>query len=204
MTLWAIVPVKPLRRGKSRLAPVLSEDDRAELNKRLLKNTIETLKKMDEIADVLVVSRDAEALALARDHKARTLLEDGAPHLNVALERATQVAKSYKSQAVLVLPADLPQISEEDVREMIRAGSQPPSVVIAPDYRNEGTTALYMNPAGVIEYDFGEGSFERHQKRALEAGVNLIICELPSLAHDVDLPEDLDFLALSLEKLSND
>ncbi len=204
MTLWAIVPVKPLRRGKSRLAPVLSEDDRAELNKRLLKHTIETLKNMNEIADVLVVSRDAEALALARDHHARTLLEDGAPQLNIALERATQVAKSYKSQAVLVIPADLPDISEEDVRVMINSGGQPPTVVIAPDHRNEGTNALYMNPAGVIDYDFGVGSFERHRKRALEAGVNLEICELPSLAHDVDLPEDLEYLSVSLEKLNSD
>ena len=203
MTLWAIVPVKPLRRGKSRLSSVLSEDARADLNRRLLIHTIETLKKMGEIVDVLVVSRDAHALSIARDHRARTLLEDGAPHLNIALERATQVAISYKSNSVLVLPADLPQIDEEDIRAMLEAGSKPPVVVLAPDYRNEGTNALLMNPAGIIEYDFGEGSFDRHRQRALEAGVDLKICELPSLAHDVDLPEDLDFLSVSLEKLGN-
>jgi 2-phospho-L-lactate guanylyltransferase len=201
MTLWAIVPVKPLRRGKSRLAGVLSDDDRAELNRRLLANTIDTLKNIPEVVDVLVVSRDTEALALAREHKARTLQEDGAPHLNVALERATQVAKSYKSQSVLVIPADLPQLQIEDVRAMLEAGSQPPVVVIAPDYRKEGTNALYINPAGIIDYDFGEGSFLRHRQRALEAGVDLKIVDLPSLAHDVDLPEDLDFLSTPLEKL---
>jgi 2-phospho-L-lactate guanylyltransferase len=201
MTLWAIVPVKPLRRGKSRLAGVLSEDDRADLNRRLLVHTIDTLKSMPEVVDVLVVSRDMEALALARDHAARTLQEDGAPHLNVALERATQVAKSYKSQSVLVIPADLPQIQIEDVRVMLEEGSQPPVVVIAPDHRKEGTNALYINPAGIIDYDFGEGSFLRHRQRALEAGVDLRIVELPSLAHDVDLPEDLDFLSAPLEEL---
>jgi len=36
MTLWAIVPVKPLRRGKSRLSGMLSEDERAHLNEVLL------------------------------------------------------------------------------------------------------------------------------------------------------------------------
>ncbi|MDA1330166.1 MAG: 2-phospho-L-lactate guanylyltransferase [Chloroflexi bacterium] len=203
MTLWAIVPVKPLRRGKSRLAGVLSEDDRAALNRRLLSHTIDTLKSMSEVVNVLVVSRDPEALALARDHKARTLLEDGAPHLNVALQRATQVAKSYKSQSVLVIPADLPQIQIEDIRAMLEAGSQPPVVVIAPDHRKEGTNALYLNPAGIIDYDFGEGSFLRHRQRALAAGAGLKICELPSLAHDVDLPEDLDFLSAPLEELGN-
>lgn len=196
MTLWAIIPVKPLRRGKSRLSQVLSEEDRTDLNRRLLIHTIAVLKNMPEIAEVLVVSRDTEALSLARQQKARTLREDGAPHLNVALERATQVAKSYRSQSVLVLPADLPQLGEEDVRAMLKAASHPPVVVIAPDHRQEGTNALLINPAGAIDYDFGEGSFKRHRQRALKAGVDLKICELPSLAHDVDNPEDLEFLSL--------
>ncbi len=30
MALWAIVPVKPLRRGKSRLAKVLTQDERTD------------------------------------------------------------------------------------------------------------------------------------------------------------------------------
>lgn len=196
MALWAIVPVKPLRRGKSRLAPVLSEDDRAELNQRLLLRTVDLLKELPEIVDVLVVSRDSAALALARDHGARTLQEDGKPHLNEALKRATIVARSYKADSVLVLPADLPQLSVEDVEAMLEAGREPPVVVIAPDHRHEGTNALFMNPAGIIDYDFGPGSFQRHCDRAHKAGVVLKILELHSLARDVDVPEDLGFLTL--------
>lgn len=196
MALWAIVPVKPLRRGKSRLASVLSDDDRAELNQRLLLRTVDLLKQVPEIVDVLVVSRDSEALALARDHGARTLQEDGAPHLNLALERATVVARSYNADSVLVLPADLPQLSAEDVSAMLDAGRLPPVVVIAPDHHHEGTNALFMNPAGIIEYDFGPGSFQRHCDRAHKAGAVLKILELHSLARDVDVPEDLGFLTL--------
>ena len=67
MTLWAIVPVKPLRRGKSRLAGTLSEDERAELNRILLEHTIQTLTNLKEIEQVLVVSRDfSGACARAR------------------------------------------------------------------------------------------------------------------------------------------
>ncbi len=194
MALWAIVPVKPLRRGKSRLSPVLSEDDRAVLNQRLLLQTIDVLKQVPDFDNVLVVSRDPEALALAREHGARTLQEDGAPHLNVALQRATVVAQSYMAESVFILPADLPQISTEDIAAMIAAGSQPPVVVIAPDYHHEGTNALFVNPAGKIDYDFGPGSFERHCERARQAGMDLKVLELPSLAHDVDVPEDLSFL----------
>ncbi|MEX1247599.1 MAG: 2-phospho-L-lactate guanylyltransferase [Anaerolineales bacterium] len=195
MALWAIVPVKPLRRGKSRLSPVMSEDDRAELNQRLLLRTVDILKQIPELGDVLVVSRDPEALALARDHGARTLQEDGAPHLNVALQRATVVAKSYMAESVLILPADLPQISKEDIVAMLEAGREAaPVVVIAPDHRREGTNALFIAPAGLIEYDFGAGSFQRHCDRARQAGAQLKILDLLSLARDVDVPEDLGFL----------
>jgi 2-phospho-L-lactate guanylyltransferase len=202
MTLWAIVPVKPLRRGKSRLSGVLTEEARADLNRRLLTHTVNVLKAMDEIVDVLVVSRDTEALSVARERGARTLRENGAPQLNLALERATVVAKSYKASSVLVLPADLPQINAEDIRAILEAGREPPVVVVAPDHKREGTNALYVNPAGLIDYDFGSGSFTRHCDRAMQAGVELKVIELPSLSHDVDIPEDLEFLALPLDELT--
>ena len=73
MALWAIVPVKPLRYGKSRLAGVLTQDERAALNTRLLSHTVDTLRSIPEIDQVLVISRDPAALALARDHGARLL-----------------------------------------------------------------------------------------------------------------------------------
>ena len=71
MTLWAIVPVKPLRHGKSRLAGVLTPDERTDLNRRLLDHTLATLSAIPEIEHVLVVSRDQSALALARSHGVR-------------------------------------------------------------------------------------------------------------------------------------
>ncbi len=199
MTLWAIVPVKPLRRGKSRLSGVLSQDERTDLNRRLLAHTIDTLTAIPEIEHVLVISRDPAALALARDHGARTVQENGAPHLNVALARATIVAKTYTTRGVLIVPADLPLLSPEDVRVMLDRARKPPVVVVAPDRHRQGTNALLVCPVGLIEYDFGPGSFERHCQRALAAGAGLEICELPSLALDVDLPEDLDMVEMELE-----
>jgi 2-phospho-L-lactate guanylyltransferase len=198
MTLWAIVPVKPLRRGKSRLANVLSEEERADLNRKLLVHTIDTLIEIPEIEQVLVVSRDQGALALAREHGARTVQENGAPQLNIALARATVVAMNYVTRGVLIVPADLPLISAEDVRAMLEKVQNPPVVVVAPDRHHQGTNALLVCPVGLIDYDFGPDSFQRHCDRAQEAGARLEICELPSLALDVDLPEDLDLVESEL------
>jgi 2-phospho-L-lactate/phosphoenolpyruvate guanylyltransferase len=201
MSFWAIVPVKPLRRGKSRLAEVLSEDERAALNHCLLAHTLETLKGTPEVEHVLVVSRDPAALTLAREFGAQTVLEHGAPKLNLALARATFVVKKYAKQGVLIIPSDLPLITPQDIRLMLEFAQEPPVVVVAPDRRREGTNALVVCPLGLIAYDFGPGSFQRHCERARQAGARLEICEIPSLALDVDLPEDLALVSEELESL---
>jgi 2-phospho-L-lactate/phosphoenolpyruvate guanylyltransferase len=194
MTLWAIVPVKPLRRGKSRLAGALTETERAELNEELLVRTLKTLANLKELDQVLVVSRDPQALTIARNHGAKTILEDGQPQLNTALTRATVLAKVQAIQGVLILPADLPLLTKEDVLTLIDSAAKPPVVVIAPDRHKKGTNALLMIPPGLIDYEFGEDSFQKHSERAKKANAHLEIVELPSLALDVDVPEDLEIV----------
>ena len=194
MTLWAIVPVKPLRRGKSRLAGTLSEDERTELNRSLLQHTLKTLTELRELEEVLVISRDPQALTIARNYGARTVREDGQPELNTALKRATVIAQVYATRGVLVLPADLPLISRQDVLTLIERAADPPVVVIAPDRHETGTNALLISPSGLIEYDFGDNSFQRHCARVQAAGARLEVVNLPSLGLDLDLPEDLELI----------
>ena len=201
MTFWAIVPVKPLRSGKTRLAKVLTQEQRTDLNRRLLAHTVDTLKAIPEIEHVLVVSRDPAALSLAREHGARTVKESGAPKLNVALTRATAIAKSYATHGILIVPADLPLIRPDDVRAMLKLADLPPVVVVAPDHHRNGTNALLVCPVGLIEYEYGPGSFQRHCDRAVHAGARLEVCELPSLALDMDLPEDLEQVRQALANL---
>jgi 2-phospho-L-lactate guanylyltransferase len=202
MTIWAIVPVKPLRRGKSRLAGVLTEDERMVLNQYLLANTLDVLRPIRRIEHILVISRDPQALALAREHGARTVLEHGTPQLNLALTRATLVARHHMARGVLVLPADLPLLTKEDVNMMIDRAKFPPVVVIAPDRHYSGTNGLLIHPAGMIPYEFGPNSFERHCESARLTGARLEVCELPSLALDMDLPEDLTLVGDELEALN--
>jgi 2-phospho-L-lactate guanylyltransferase len=194
MTLWAIVPVKPLRRGKSRLAGTLTEEERAVLNQELLERTLKTLSGLKELDKVLVVSRDQHALTIARNHGAKTVQEDGQPHLNTALTRASVVAQVHATHGILVLPVDLPLLTADDVLALIDRASKPPVVVIAPDRHHKGTNALLMVPAGQIEFEFGEGSFQRHCERALESGARLEVVDLPSLGLDLDDPEDLELI----------
>lgn len=202
MTFWAIVPVKPLRRGKSRLSEVLNEDERTALNHCLLVNTLDVLAAVAEIEHTLVVSRDPQALALARSHGARTVQEKGLPQLNLALTRATVVAVNHAVQGVLVLPADLPLLTIEDVQALMERAIYPQVVVISPDRHGHGTNALLVSPAGRINYSFGAGSFDRHCSLARKVGMRLEVCDRPNLALDVDHPEDLELVKEQLESLN--
>lgn len=194
MSLWAIVPVKPLRRGKSRLAGVLSEEERTFLNYTMLANTLKALSGAEEVDQVLVISRDSGALAMARDFKAKTVQEDGSSNLNTALSRATVVAQMYGAQSVLVLPDDLPLIDASAVKTLIHMANKPPVMVIAPDRRRDGTNGLLVSPSNWFKFQFGPGSFYRHVEQAQQHRVRVEVCDLPAMALDLDLPEDLELL----------
>jgi 2-phospho-L-lactate guanylyltransferase len=195
MTIWAIVPVKPLLIGKSRLASVLEGEERAKLNRMLLERTLGVLKDTPKVDGTLVVSRDPEVLAIAREFGARTVLEHGQTKsdLNLALARATAVAKAFEIHGILILPADLPLVSPDDLQVIVEEIKKPPVVVIAPDRHNDGTNAMLMCPTGLIKFDYGPNSFNRHCLLAMQAGARLEIIRRVNLGLDLDFPEDLDY-----------
>jgi 2-phospho-L-lactate guanylyltransferase len=194
MTNWAIIPVKPLARAKSRLSTLLSPEERQVLAERLMRHVLTTVSAARGIHGVLVISRDPHALALARDLGANTVQESGTAELNSALTRATQVITAWRGKAVLVLPADLPIVSADDVSAMLDMGRDEGCMVIAPDRNHDGTNALYMRPPGLVSYSYGPGSFQRHIALGREIGVTASVFESPRLALDIDFPADLALL----------
>lgn len=193
MSIWAIIPVKPLSRAKSRLDPVLSPREREALAERMLVHVIRTVKAAPEINGVLVVSRDTRALALARDLGAQTIMESGSPELNNALMRATQVVTAWNGSAVLILPADLPLIQPQDVSAICALGDDFNTVVIATDQYQDGTNALLVSPPGLIPYSYGIGSYNRHIEAAKAAGAVVKKYDSERLMLDIDLPADLNY-----------
>lgn len=190
MSLWAIIPVKPLKNAKSRLTPVLSSDQRFELARAMFRHVLSVTTTIQPVTGVLVISRDTKALAIAREMGAKTLQEGALSNLNPALLRATMVVKSWRADSVLVLPADLPFINAEDLRDMIQLATDR-SVVIATDRERDGTNALLIRPPGAIEYDYGSGSYERHLRMAQAAGLQVREFQSDRLSLDIDVPEDL-------------
>ena len=64
-------------------------------------------------------------------------------------------------------------------------------VAVIPDRHGTGTNGLLMAPPDAIGPAFGPDSCERHLDRAGRAGWTAVREELPSLALDLDTPDDL-------------
>jgi 2-phospho-L-lactate guanylyltransferase len=193
MTTWAVIPVKPLNVGKSRLGGILSDIERVQLNEFMLHNTIYVLKKVKAIENVLIVSRDKQVLEIARQAGAIALLENENSSLNKALYQATNTLNKYIDR-IIVIPTDLPLITAEDVDKLLEQGCKPPVVVVVPDRNNNGTNALLVYPAGSIRYRFGQHSSAKHVEEAHKRGIRVILSNILAMGLDLDVPEDLELI----------
>jgi 2-phospho-L-lactate/phosphoenolpyruvate guanylyltransferase len=192
MNIWAIVPVKPFNRAKSRLAQILAPEQREALAEKMFRHSLEVLTSVRQVAGVLVISRDSKVLSIAREYHVHTVQESGAPELNSALLRASQVVRTQGANGVLVLPADVPMVAKEDIEQILHMGRYNTTVVLAPDHNEEGTNALLVNPPGLIPFAYGLGSFKRHMMFAEEAGATVRIYRSERMSLDIDVPADLD------------
>jgi 2-phospho-L-lactate guanylyltransferase len=184
----ALVPVRSLEGGKSRLAERLDAEERAELVGRLLRTTIEALTP--HVDRVVVVSPDRDVLDLAAAAGAEPLLQR-AGGLNTALRLARRHALDLGADAVLVVPPDLPRVDEAEIERILATGDRAAAVVvIVPDRHGTGTNALLLAPPDVIDFSFGTGSRATHGAAADAAGADLVELDGP-LALDLDTPDDL-------------
>jgi 2-phospho-L-lactate guanylyltransferase len=203
MINWAIIPVKPLRDSKSRLSHILSSDERAALTRQILGHTLEVLEDVRGIYRTLVVSRDPAVLKVARQHGASTFSESDRQGLNMALTRATHIAVAQQANSILVLPSDLPFLTQEDVEMMIngvemasRNGNgngyhvQKRALTICSDDNEEGTNALVLSPPTGFTFQYGPDSFHRHLEEAESIGMSPRIIHAPGIKFDLDTEED--------------
>ncbi len=79
----------------------------------------------------------------------------------------------------------------DDIQALI-ALAKNPSIVIATDHNGDGTNALLVRPPGLIQFDYGPGSYQRHIASAERAGIEVMTYHSDRLASDIDVPEDLD------------
>lgn len=206
LQLWIVIPAKPLTEGKSRLATVLTGEERTALTRQWVQRTLTVASSVVGVAGVLVISRDPEILALAEAAGALPLREEGANGqagtngqewgLNRAVEQAAAVVQGEGGDALLFLPTDLPLLQVEEIHMLVRAWDQRQGCVIIAPSQSGGTNALLLCPPDAIAPAFGLGSFARHTALAQQKRCQIEIVESPALAWDVDTPEEWERLLL--------
>ncbi len=194
----AIVPIRSLTGGKTRLASVLSVDERRDLIKSMLMQVTRAALDSDLLSHVIVISTDPDALEFATtlDSRVSPLRQGAAPGLIASLDQARAEAISSGSTSALILFGDLPLIEPVDVRLLMQATA---SIVIAPDQRGAGTNALLLRDGALsaFAFQFGANSFHRHVTEAARLGVTPAISRSPGTLFDLDTPEDWRVLSVS-------
>ena len=66
-----------------------------------------------------------------------------------------------------------------------------PIAVLVPDHRDDGTPVCSVPVAAPFDFAYGAGSFARHGAAAARAELDVRVVRDPTLAFDVDVPEDL-------------
>jgi 2-phospho-L-lactate guanylyltransferase len=184
----ALVPLKRLDLAKSRLQDVLGPEQRLRLMRLLLENTLAQVLRAPSVERVILVSSDPESPAIASEWGI-VHFDDRRLPWNDAL--AAAMREQVASRAVLILSADLPLVTSDDVEAFV--GMSPhPGLAIA-RARDAGTNGLVMSPSGAAATCFGVVcSAARHAELARAAGLAPVIADIPGLALDVDSQEDLD------------
>ena len=191
MTLRAaLIPVKPGHRAKDRLRPALNRRARRALTGAMLRDVLGCLLDAALFVSVTVVTRDRVLRRTLRRMGVHTVLPPpGVRGLNAELAWSAARPEVAQADRLLVLPGDVPGVR---VSELFRLVLPPLErgvrLVPSPD---GGTNALLTVPPAVIPFRFGPESAARHRRAAEQAGVHLESIPLPSLASDIDQPQDL-------------
>ena len=192
----ALIPVRDFRTGKSRLAQTLVENARNQLGRWMLERVLKAVGAADRIDEIVVLSDSAEVLTLAGEYGAIGLFEKSGG-LNNDLEIGRSWARQKNARSLFIVHGDLPFLTSEEVNSFLEgcepSGNPGRDIRIAKS-KDGGTTALFMQPIDAIPFLFGEQSFEKHRAAARKKGCDPQACESFGFAHDIDSPEDLEFL----------
>ena len=199
MNVAALLPVKGFRNAKQRLAPLLSSAARELLAEAMFRDVLSQVTMALGLNGTFVVTADDRVAAIATAAGAEVIRESGENGETSAVDFARMDLKDAGSEAVLILPGDMPLVRATDIEQVL--GQVPPDAkapfaLLVPSHDRLGTNALLLAPPDVIKLRFGYDSFTFHMGQVKAQGLPLRCFENEHIALDIDEPKDLErFLA---------
>ncbi|WTL50627.1 2-phospho-L-lactate guanylyltransferase [Streptomyces sp. NBC_01497] len=183
-----VVPLKPLRRAKSRLGPAADAAQRGRLALAFAQDTVAAVLATEGVRDVVVVTDDPAASAALSALGARVVADSPAAGLNAALAHGARAARSRRPAApVAALNADLPSLRPAELARVLRHAAAFPRAFLT-DAAGIGTTLLAAAPGRELRPGFGGASRSRH---AAGGAVEIPLSGVDSVRQDVDTASDL-------------
>ncbi|MEV5611741.1 2-phospho-L-lactate guanylyltransferase [Streptomyces sp. NPDC052225] len=186
---WTLViPLKPLVRAKSRLAPTAGDALRPGLALAFAQDTVAAAAACAAVRDVVVVTDDARAERELTALGARVVPDAPQAGLNAALVHGAARARALRPATPLAaLNADLPALRPEELARVLAAAAAFPRAFL-PDAAGIGTTLLSSAPGTELLPAFGTDSRARH---AASGAAELPLDAVDSVRQDVDTGDDL-------------
>ncbi len=185
----AIIPMKPLSEGKSRLARSLTPSQRTRISAGMLRRVLIALSGAS-IDPIWVVGGDERVKHLARN-QGGIWFEEMGRNLNDTLTKAIEQAFE-RGKSALYIAGDLPFVKSSDIHSFIQASRGAGNVTLAPARRDGGTNAMLV-PHGVnFKPELGRRSFSKHLRQAARMETSVAIAYSPGLGYDLDIEDDLE------------
>jgi len=200
MKATVVLPVKRFARAKTRVVETIGPPGRAAILRAMLADVLVALDAAREVERVIMVTGEgrAEKVAMERAKRSPTpfeVLRDPTDHgHSEAATLGIVRAKALGATCAALLPCDCPLLDPSELDAALSEFSGG-TVGVATDRHGTGTNMLVLSPADAIGPAFGPGSRERHLDRAHRAGYEAKLLNVPSLALDLDTPEDLETLS---------
>ena len=186
-----VIPAKEPEGAKSRLSEVLSYEQRKELALSLFSHTVSVLLKIPSKPHILVVTDSETIQNISLGYGISVLREEKASGETEAALAAARwsLLDGFKKQ--LIIPADIPFISDLEIEKIISYPVPTPGIVLSPAVDDDGTNAILTSPPDVIPFRFGKKSFDGYKKTAIKYNIPLHVLRLQGLILDIDTPDDL-------------
>jgi 2-phospho-L-lactate guanylyltransferase len=193
--VWAVIPVKETSDAKQRLSTILSRSLRQQLALAMLEDVLEAVAGVKGLGGAILVTVDAEAIALAHRYGAETIADGAHDGHTGAVTAGARHLIAQRHSTMLTLPGDLPLVTAGEIDTLIAAHGPAPAFTIASAHDELGSNAILMSPPDAVPLRFGENSFFPHLAAARAGGIEPCVLHLPGIAFDIDNPQDLHHFA---------
>lgn len=186
----AIIPMKSLKKAKSRLATHFSDDERIELVSNMLRHVIQTLVDV-RTAEIIVVGGGIRIRDISEESGAHWVPEEGIPELNRAVAQGVRRASESELHAFFI-PGDLPLLRQADLEIVLGEIGDQTQIAIVPETTGGGTNALYLRRGTPFIPRLGPESFRKHFDQAEDLDLQPKVIVNERIGLDIDSMADLE------------